>query len=155
MEEVSGLGPNSLRGARMAGRGFRHSPVGLSSLRLGIAAAFLVVLGLLGMHGLSSAHAGMPGMSAVSAPDSMVHLASHQTAAPAGVEAGCPPQAPCPAASTGAVCFPAPPTVDGSHIVLPTGQLSVQPSPGHSGASSYRGPPLQPPSLQQLSISRT
>lgn len=139
----------------MGGRGYRHGPVNLSSLRLGIAAAFLVVLGLLGMHGLSSAHAGLPDIQTMSSPSSMVHIASHQAAAPMGAESGCPPQAPCPAASTGAVCFLAPPSVDGHQVVLPSGLPSVQASLGLGGVFSYRGPPPAAPSLQQLSISRT
>lgn len=141
----------------MGGRGYRHGPVDPSSLRLGIAAAFLVVVGLLGMHGLSSAHAGMPEMQtpAVSAPGSLVHLASHQTATPMGAEHGCLPQTSCPAAGTGAVCFLAPPSVGGHQVVLLPGLPSVQAFLGLAGAFSYRGPPPAAPSLHQLSISRT
>jgi hypothetical protein len=138
----------------MRGHGHRRMPAAFSSVRLGVAAAFLVILGLLGMHGLSSAHAGMPQMQSA-ATNSMVHPASHQAAIHMGEEAGCPPQAPCPAASTGTVCFLAPPSVDGSHVVLPSGQPAVQPALGRGDAFSYRGPPAPAPSLQQLSISRT
>lgn len=125
---------------------------GLSVSVLGIVAAVLVVLGIVGMHGLSTSHAGMPGMAAEHVAAAS-HTAQHSYTAIG--ERSCPTPPGCPGADAGVMCVPAPPSADAGPLAVPCAHPAAQAPTVLAGAFSYRGPPPQTPSPHQLSISRT
>jgi hypothetical protein len=134
-------------------RGQGHRPgAGIPASVHGVLAAVLVVIGLLGMHGLSTAHTGMApapaGMHTAAAPAEAGH------GSPAALEGSCPTEPPCPVAASGSSCVLAPPAADGGALDLPA-QAFLPAAAAVHAVPSYRGPPPAAPSLHQLSISRT
>lgn len=133
------------------GRGLRTHSMGWVRRLPGFVSAALLILGLAGMHGLPPAHA-MPTMAAT------VHAAAtgHNAPGPMGA-GGCCPRSACPAMAAGAVCAPALLPAPGAHNPVVSSADPLRPGTAQApGAGfSYRGPPPSPPSLHQLSISRT
>jgi hypothetical protein len=141
----------------MRGQG-HHLGAGFSASVHGILAAVLVVIGLLGMHGLSAAHAGTaPAPAGMHKPTAGMHAAAAEAlgaASSSAQERSCPTESPCPVADSGRSCILAPPNAHGGELDLP-GQAPLPAAAAVHAVPCYRGPPPTAPSLHQLSISRT
>ncbi len=122
----------------MEGRlGFRGP---LHASLLGLVAAVLVIVGLLGMHGLASG--GL-----------QPHTAQASAAVPCAAATECSAQAPCAAEAHAGMCTPLPPR-DHAAPSLPAGHPSVFLAAAGRGTAAHRSPPPAPPSLHELSVLR-
>lgn len=123
----------------MEGRlGFRGP---LHASLLGLVAAVLVIVGLLGMHGLASG--GL-----------QPHTAQASAAVPCAAEAECAAPAPCAAEARAGMCIPLPPKGHAGPSLPATGHPSVLLAAAGRGAAAHRSPPPAPPSLHELSVLR-
>lgn len=118
-----------------------------------VAAVFLLMLGLLGMHGVSATHGMAMSSAGMGAPMS-AEQAAPEAVEEAGPESSVAP-APCPGAGSFSMCVPAPPLAAAGAVPPPSTLCDPQCTLGEAYALDYEGPPPTPPSLDELSISRT
>lgn len=137
---MSGGVPTEEEGAGMERRWSVRGP--LHAGLLGLVAAVLVIVGLLGMHALTSGGSS-PHAAHMSASAAMPCAATE-----------CAGQAPCTDGSHAAMCTPLPPH-DGPALSPPTASGATPGFPAAAEpAGPHRSPPPIPPSLHELSILR-